>query len=141
MKTRIKFAASALIVVLLSILLSGCATLRALNPFDSVTASDIEFSGKKTGEVMPLTVSLAGVLDERLGSIAQLLSSLGQDDPLGVIMRLDVVGEISPRYILCTEQWVAKCKGIVVNDTVHFAGKPAGLYWRPSRLTAEHFND
>lgn len=131
------------LALVLAVLLSGCAAFRVLNPFDSVSASDAEWDAVKSGEVISLTATIAGAVDERASLIASILSVLGNSDPLGVLMPVSMVGDPTPRYILCSENFYQKCKQIPLNSKIHFAGKPVGpgLLWKPTRLTAEGFND
>lgn len=128
-----------LCLVLVSfVALSGCSMLRTLLP-GGPTLADIEFHGVKSGE----PISVIGTLDPRAEVAAGVLSLLGQSDPFGVVMPVLLVGQDQPRYILCTEEWVSKCKAIPLNSQVHFAGQPvgSGLLWKPSRLTASGFDD
>lgn len=115
--------------------LSGCATLRALIP-GGVTAADAEWSGVKSGPVISMTASLSS--DPRAAALATLLASVGQNDPLGVLLPLTVAGETVPRWVFCDQTWAEQCSTIKVNVMVDFAGSPIGpgLLWRPSRLKA-----
>jgi hypothetical protein len=139
MKYLLRLSVFALVVFIAS----GCSALRVLNPFDSVSAKDAEWSGIKSGEPVSVTASIGGAVDERAGLLATLLAASGQGDPLGVLMPLLIVGETAPRWVLCDEKLTLKCKQIPLNAEVKFAGRPIGpgLIWKPSRLTAANFND
>lgn len=132
---------SVCILLTVSILTQGCAAWRAINPFDSVASSDAEWSGVKSGEVVGLTPTLAGALDDRASALASLLSAFGQSDPVGVILPISLPGEAETRWILCVDDFKEKCRQIPLHAEVHFAGKSAGIFWKPSRLTAKNFND
>lgn len=130
------------LAVLLALTTVGCSAFRALNPFDSVSAADAEFTGVKSGPVVGVTPTLAGALpDPRASALADLLGAFGQSDPVGVLMPVSLVGETAPRWVLCADRFREKCQQIPVNSVIHFAGRPAGIFWRPSRLTADGFND
>lgn len=126
------------LLVLLSFIFSGCAALRVLNPFDSVSAQDSEWTG-----VSGQAVSVLGSLDERAATVMQIMTAFGQGDPFGVILPVSLQGSPVQRWILCTDEYTAKCKQIPVNSVIHFAGRPieSGLLWKPTRLTVEGFND
>ena len=118
--------------------LSGCASLRALVP-GGVTPADAEWSGVKSGQA----VSIVGTVDPRAGAAAVVLDLLGQADPVGVLLPVTLIGETQPRWVLCTDAFAAKCRAIPLNAKVNFAGQPIGpgVLWKPSRLTADDFND
>lgn len=140
--TKVSFA---IFIVTCMVLFSGCSALRVLNPFDNVHAADAEWDGVKSGEVISLTATLASAVsgEGRTSVLASILAALGASDPLGVLLPVSIVGDPIPRYILCTEAYYQKCKGIPINAKIHFAGRPlgSGSLWSPSRLTAENFND
>lgn len=137
----LKIKCSGLLILALALATTGCSAFRALNPFDSVSAADAEFTGVKSGPVVGLTPTLAGALDPRASALADLLGVFGQSDPVGVVMPVNLPGETAPRWILCVDSFKEKCRQIPLNSQIHFAGRPAGIFWRPSRLTAENFND
>lgn len=119
----------------------SCATLRTLIP-GGVTASDSEWHGVKSGPHISITGIAAA--DPRAQAAIGILDILGQSDPLGVLLPVTMIGETVPRWVLCEAGTFAdKCKQIPLNAKVHFAGNPIGpgLLWRPTRLTADDFND
>lgn len=124
----------------LFLLLAGCAGMRALIP-GGVTAADMEFSGVKAGQPVPLF----GTIDPKSGggAGAALLEGLVEADLLGSLMPVKLLGAEEPRWILCTEKFAKKCREIPLNAEVHVAGQPvgAGMLWRPTRLTAANFDD
>lgn len=134
-------------IALISLIgLSGCAAFRTLIP-GGVTASDAEWSGIKSGEPISIVGSIIA-LDDRAQAVSNLLSMLGQNQQdtlgLGVLLPVVIIGETQPWWILCnTDEMVDKCRRIPINAKVHFAGSPIGpgLLWKPSRLTADDFND
>jgi hypothetical protein len=140
----------AVCIVLLASL-AGCAsTMRALWP-GGVTAADEEWSGRKSGEV----VSILGTGDPRAAAASAVFDLLGNPvfSTLGVLLPVTMLGEVAPRWIWCNGEGKdptsckacpAYCSAIPLGAEVNFAGKPvgpAGLLWRPKRLTADPFND
>jgi hypothetical protein len=127
-----KFRSLFALIFLSALLSSGCASLRALMP-GGVTPSDAEWSGVVTGPA----VSIAAHLDQRAAAVEAILS-LGQPSPLGVLLPVGIPGETTPRWILCTGDFVDRCRRYPVNTPIRFAGQAIGpgLLWRPSRLTA-----
>jgi hypothetical protein len=127
-----------LIVVICGLCLSSCSALRTLRP-GGATIADLEFDGVKSAEV----VSVIGTIDSRVAAVSVLLEALGQADPVGVLMPITPIGSTEVRWVLCAEQWAAKCRAIPLQAKVHFAGQPIGpgLLWKPSRVTADDFND
>lgn len=136
--------------VSLTCLLTLCLTLSACGSsgifrtlFTNVSSADIEFSGIKSGPV----ISAASAINPQAAQLSTLLSTLGQDNPLnqylGVLMPVLMIDATEPRWILCTDEWVAKCEGIKLNAKVQFSGKVIGpgLVFKPTRLTAEQFDD
>lgn len=126
------------LVVLAVLGLTGCSALRTLVP-GGVTAADAEWSGVKSGP----PVSIVGAIDPRAATVAALLEGLGQEDPVGVLLPLTLIGETKPRWVLCADELAAKCREIPLNAKVKFSGQPIGpgLLWKPSRLVADDFND
>lgn len=104
-----------------------------------VTPADSEWSGIKSGEPVSITASL----DTRAALLEPVLLLLGQDDPLGVLLPVTLVGETAPRWIVCEKELVAKCRAIPINAQVNFAGSAIGpgILWKPKRLTADNFDD
>jgi hypothetical protein len=131
-------------LVLLTLTLSGCGTSGVLRTlFTDVSSADAEFSGVKSGPA----VSAASTINPDAGRLSSILTALGQDDPLsqylGVVMPVLLLNETEPRWILCADKLIKKCQGIPLNAKVQFSGKAIGpgLLWRPSRLTAEGYDD
>lgn len=131
-----------LLAVLLA--LSGCGSSGVFRTlFTGVSSADAEFSGVKSGPA----ISAAGAINPEAGQLSSLLTALGQDDPLsqylGVIMPVLLLNETQPRWILCSDEMIKKCQGIPLNAKVRFSGKAIGpgLLWRPTRLTAEGYDD
>lgn len=118
--------------------LTGCAMLRTILP-GGPTMSDAEWFGIKSGPA----VSIIGTVDDRAASAALILQTLGQTDPLGVLLPVTLLGETQPRWILCTGKLAAKCQAFPLNAKIHFAGQVVGpgILWKPTRLTADDFDD
>jgi hypothetical protein len=141
MKSTAPTALTVCLLLLCCLATSSCATLRTLIP-GGVTASDAEWSGIKSSSHISITGIAAA--DPRAQAAIGILDILGQSDPLGVLLPVTLVGETVPRWILCEAGPMAdKCRQIPLNAKVHFAGSPIGpgLLWRPTRLTADDFND
>lgn len=124
-------------ILFLALASTACAGLRAINPFSSVSATDAEWSGV-AGAPISVTGSVVASAnsDPRTAAAISLLELGGLQDPLGVLLPVTAPGETSPRWVLCTAQWAAKCRAVPLNAKVDFAGAPIGpgILWRPSRL-------
>lgn len=140
-----KIKALALLLAVLGAL-SGCGSSGVFRTlFTGVTAADAEFSGVKSGPA----ISAAGAINPEAGQLSSVLAALGQGDPLsqylGVIMPVLMLNETQPRWILCAgdAMMIKKCRGIPLNAKVQFSGQAIGpgLLWRPTRLTAEGYDD
>lgn len=122
-------------LLLITLLTTSCAsTMRAIIP-GGVSAADAEWTGVKLSPC----ISIIGSLDPRTAGIGLLLQALGQDDPLGNLMPLNLPGETQPRWVLCDAKRAHECNIIPLNVKVSFAGSAIGpgLLWRPTRLKAE----
>lgn len=128
-------------LALLCLSLSACGSAGIFRTiFTGVTSADAEFTGFKSGEPIP-----AATISPQAGQISSIFVALGQEDPLaqyvGTLMPVLVPGEPLPRWIHCTDEFWVKCKNIPLNTKVEFSGKPAGPWWKPTRLVAEGFDD
>jgi len=125
-----------LVLSFITFSLSGCATLRALLP-GGVTASNAEWDGVVTGPSVSAVATLAsiGSSDPKLTFFSNLISAVSQD-PIGVFLPVVVMGETSPRFILCTEKFISVCQSLQVNTAIHFAGDPlgSGVLWKPTMI-------
>lgn len=125
------------LLLCVAVFASGCAAWRAIAP-GGVSASDAEWDGVVSGPAVPAVSVTAGLAtnDQRIAAVLSLLQSAGQQDPLGVFLPVVMVGESSPRWVLCTGKLVPHCTSLLVNTPVHFAGQAigAGTLWRPSML-------
>lgn len=131
-------------LTLLCLSLSACGSsgiFRML--FTGVSSADIEFSGIKSGPV----ISAASAINPEAAQISNLISAFGQENPLnqylGVLMPVLMIDTTEPRWILCTDEWIKKCSAIPLNAKIQFSGKVVGpgLVFKPTRLTAEDFDD
>jgi hypothetical protein len=141
---RLEKIAALCIPLLLALALAGCGSSGVFRTlFTGVSSADAEFSGVKSGPA----ISAAGAINPEAGQLSSLLTALGQGDPLsqylGVIMPVLLLNETQPRWIICSDKLIVKCQGIPLNAKVQFSGKPIGpgLLWRPTRLTAEGYDD
>jgi hypothetical protein len=139
LKTHLSTMLRVSAVITLAVSLSSCSMFSLLG---KSSLADAQFEGVKSGEVF----SVLGSIDPRADIASQLLSALGQKDfSLGVVMPVTPIGETTPFFILCTEEFEVKCRNIPLNAKVHFTGSPlgtpGGLLWKPSRLTAGDFDD
>lgn len=131
-----------LVVLFLTILttLSGCGSTGVFRTlFTNVSSSDIEFTAVKSGEPVPL----AGSVNSDLDRLIAVMNAFGADttiaDLLGVVLPVSVIGTNEKRFILCTDEYIAKARLIPMNAKITFSGQPVGpgLLWKPSRLTFE----
>lgn len=116
-----------LLVALVSVTL-GCSTLRHLATVlpGGVTFSDLEVTGVKAGEVMPVIASING--DQNVPS--------GFTQSLGVLMPILVPGDTTPKLIYCSAgENESRCKGILINGSVTVAGYVVGNYIIPKRIS------
>lgn len=128
-----------------SILLSGC---RSMNPlrvftrtlFTGASLQDLEIQGVAR-DCKPVTAALtaAALDDDRAEGIAVLAQLLGIADPIGCMLRVDLIGQDDPTFVFCGVQdgMEERCRKIPLNSMVRVSGKPEGPGGLiiPSRVT------
>lgn len=136
-----------LLLLLCLPLVAGCASLpgslRALIP-GGVNAADAEWVGVKSGEPVSLLATVASIAadPQTAALLGAALEISGQTDPLGTLLPITPIGETAPRWVVCTEAWVAKCRAIPVHAKVHVAGQVNRVgHMKPSRVVADDFDD
>lgn len=139
------------ITALLCLASANCSGFRKVLP-GGPKMTDATFACVKTAESRNLVDLLSqsgaaqiqsGTSDLALLTLMTLLKGSDVANKLGVLMPCTVQGSIDPRWILCTDEYTQKCSQIPVMSLCHFDGQPLGLglLWKPSRLTADGFND
>lgn len=127
---------SIFLLVLVVVPLTGCATLRAILP-GGVTASNAEWDAVVSGPSISAVATLASISsnDTKISIFSNLISAISQD-PIGVFLPVVVMGETSPRFILCTEKLLPICQSFQINTAIHFAGDPIGqgILWKPTMI-------
>lgn len=119
-------------------LLSSCATLGTILP-GGPTMADAAWSGVKTQEPRRIT----SMLDPRVDAVIGLIHSSGHTvkDPIGVLLALTLIGSTEVRWVECTGEYAQKCVDFPLNARVDFVGSFDGVFWDPSMLTAQNFDD
>lgn len=123
-------------LIFLTVSLAGCAMWRAITP-GGVTPADAEWEGVKSAQMISPDI----MIDPVVGAAFSVFLGVDTGKILG-ILPVTPIGETLPKYVLCTDKYVEKCKDIPVFAKVHVAGEAIGPnLWKPSRLTADDFND
>lgn len=130
------------VALCLLILLSGCSMLRAIIP-GGVTPADAEWTGVVSGPAIPLlaTATQAGGVDldpATLSAITLALTLTGHADFLGSLLPVQVIGELSPRWVLCSGEWMARCSELKPLTKIRFAGRlKSPLIWQPVSIRVD----
>lgn len=126
-KMRVGTAVLVSMLVLCSVVLSGCSALKPLWP-GGVTAADAEWAGSKSMQAVPVS----SLVSPELGAI----TLLGSQDPFGVLLPLIPIGETTPRWVFCNAKLSSKCAAIPLNARVKVAGSSV-TFPSPFRMALE----
>lgn len=131
-----------LLLLCVLILLSGCSMFRAIIP-GGVTPADAEWTGVVSGPAIPLlaTATQAGGVDldpATLSTVTLALTLTGHTDFLGSLLPVQVIGEPSPRWVLCSGEWIARCSELKPLTKIRFAGRlKSPLIWQPVSIRVD----
>lgn len=132
----------ATLILASSVFLSSCASTNPGAMFRSIFPGGVkpahaEWEGVKSAPMISPDI----MIDPILGAAFSVFLGVDTQKILGVLPVI-LIGETTPRYVLCDGEYIEKCKAFPVFAKVHFAGESIGPnLWKPSRLTADDFND
>lgn len=92
-------------------------------------------------------ISIAGALDPRAATIANLLPLLGQVDPFGSVLPVrailkDSTAEAPLQFLICQDKLIVKCANIPMGARLKVTGRSrAPGVWDLDSLSASDFND